>query len=109
MTWLEMPGISVSFFRKPLTMAVASAIILRAIELVMIGGERNVGAILLQQMQDPMGEFDIAVARALGLPKRLQERLVADAVELAGDRFDADVRGHGTPRRWDSRLRAAPG
>ena len=42
-----------------------------------------------------MAELDVAIAGALGLPQRLYEGLVADAVEFAGDRFDADVRAHG--------------
>ena len=61
----------------------------------MIGGEREVRAILLQDMHEPMGELEVAVSGALRLPQPLQERLVADAVQLAGDRFDADVRAHG--------------
>ena len=63
----------------------------------MIGGQREVGPVLLQEMQQPVGELEIAVAGALGLPQRLDERLVADAVQLAGDRFDADVCAHGLP------------
>ena len=60
----------------------------------MIGGEREVGAVLLQHVQQPMRQLDVAVARALGLAQRLDEGLVADAIELAGDRFDADVGAH---------------
>src|SRR4029077_18775389 len=66
----------------------------RAIELEMIGGEREIRTVLLQDMEQPMGELEIAVSGAFGLPQPLQERLVADAVQLAGDRFDADVRAH---------------
>src|ERR1700722_9342296 len=65
------------------------------VELEMIGGEREVRAVLLQDMHEPMGKLEVAVSGALGLPEPLQERLVADAVQLAGDRFDADVRAHG--------------
>ena len=68
---------------------------LGAVELEMIGGEREIRAVLLQDMHEPMGELEVAVSGALGLPQPLQERLVADAVQLAGDRFDADVRAHG--------------
>ena len=60
----------------------------------MIGGDGEVGAVLLQQVQQPMRKLDVAVAGALGLPQRLNERLVADPVQFAGDRFDADVRAH---------------
>ena len=68
---------------------------LGAVQLEMIGGQREVGPVLLQKVEQPMGELDVAVAGALGLPQGLNERLVADAVEFAGDRFDADVRAHG--------------
>src|SRR3984885_11466377 len=61
----------------------------------MIGGEREIRAVLLQDMEDPMSKLEVAVSGALGLPQPLQERLVADAVQLAGDRFNADVRAHG--------------
>ena len=60
----------------------------------MIGGEGKIGAILLQQMQHPMAEFDVAIARALGLPQRLNKRFIADPVELARDRLDTDVCAH---------------
>ena len=43
-----------------------------------------------------MRELDIAVARALGLAQRLDEGVVADAVELSGYRLEADV-GHVSP------------
>ena len=72
---------------------------LGAIELEMIGAQRQIGAVLLEQMQHPVAELDVAVARALGLPQRLNECLVADPVELAGDRFDADVCAHVVPLR----------
>src|ERR1700688_1430435 len=65
-----------------------------AVELEMVGGEGEIRAILLQDMHEPMGELAVPVSGALGLPQPLQKRLVADAVELAGDRFDADVRAH---------------
>src|ERR1700722_10545267 len=65
------------------------------VELEMIGGEREVRAVLLQDMHEPMGKLEVTVSGALGLPQPLQERLVADAVQLARDRFDADVRAHG--------------
>ena len=66
----------------------------RPVELEVIGGDGEVGAVLLQQVQQPMAKLQIAVARALGLPQSLDERLVADAVQLAGDGFDADVGAH---------------
>ena len=90
-----MPGISVSFLRKAPHDPRRVGDHARAIELEVIGGQREVGAILLQQVQQPMRKFDVAIALRLGLPKRLDEGLVADAIELAGDRFDADVRAHG--------------
>src|ERR1700722_2263171 len=67
----------------------------RAVEFEMIGGEREIRVVLLQDMHEPMRELEVAVSRALGLPQALQERLIADAVQLAGDGFDADVRAHG--------------
>ena len=93
MTVLETAGISVSFLRNPLTTAVNVGHQLAAIELEIIGGERDVGALALQDVDEPMGELDIAVAGALGLAQRLEKGLVADPVELACDRLKADV-GH---------------
>ena len=43
-----------------------------------------------------MGELDIAVAGALGLAQRLEERFVADPIELARDRLKTDI-GHCVP------------
>ena len=48
---------------------------LGAVELEMIGGEREIRAVLLQDVQQPMGELEVAVSGALGLPQPLQERL----------------------------------
>ena len=59
----------------------------------MIGGQRDVGALALQDVEQPMGQLDIAVAGALGLAQRLDEGVVADPVQLAGDGLEADV-GH---------------
>ena len=70
---------------------------LGAAQLVVIGGQRDVGPVLLQKLEEPVAELDIAIAGGLGLPQRLNERLVADPVELAGDRLDADVCAHGLP------------
>ena len=44
---------------------------LGAVELVVIGGQREIGAVLLQEMEQPVAELDVAVAGALGLPQRL--------------------------------------
>ena len=60
----------------------------------MIGGKAEVGTFLLQDMEQPMGEFDIAIAGALGVPQGLYEGFVADAVQFPGYCFKADV-GHG--------------
>ena len=62
----------------------------------MVGGQRKVGAVFLQDVQQPVRELDIAVAGALGLPQRLHEGFVADPVELAGDGLKADI-GHRLP------------
>ena len=62
----------------------------------MIGGEADVGTFVLQDMQQPVREFDIAIARALGLAQRLNEGVVADPVQLASDRLKTNVR-HSLP------------
>ena len=67
---------------------------LAAIDLVVIGGQREIGAILLRQMQHPMRKFDVAIAGAFGLPQGLDEGLVANAIQFAGNRLDADVCAH---------------
>ena len=59
----------------------------------MIGGQRDVAALVLQDVTEPVRELDIAVAGALRLPQRLDEGLVADPVQLAGYRFKTDI-GH---------------
>jgi hypothetical protein len=58
--------------------------------------QRGVDAFLLQDMQQQMRQFEIAVSRALGVPQRLDKGIVADAVELAGDCFEVDF-SHGSP------------
>ena len=40
---------------------------LGAVELEMIGGEREIRAVLLQDMHEPMGELEVTISRALGL------------------------------------------
>src|ERR1700759_3525955 len=60
----------------------------------MIGSEREIRSVLLQDVHEPMRELEVTVSGALGLPQPLQERFVADTVELAGYRFDANVRAH---------------
>ena len=62
----------------------------------MVGRQADVGALVLQDMEQPMRQLDVAVARALGLAQRLDEGLVADPVELARYRLEADV-GHRRP------------
>ena len=64
---------------------------LGAIELEMVGGGADVGPVVLQDMGQPVGKFHIAIARSLGLAKRFQECVVADPIELARNRFEADV------------------
>ena len=51
---------------------------------------------LLQDVEEPVRQLEVAVARALGVAQRLHEGVVADAVQLAGDRFETDV-GHRRP------------
>ena len=65
-----------------------------AVQLEMVRRQGEIGAVLLQEVQHPMAELDVAIAGALGLPQRLDEGLVTDAVEFAGHQFDADVRAH---------------
>ena len=68
---------------------------LAAVEFEMVGGQSNIGAILLQNIKQPVGELDVSVAGAFGVPKRLNEGLVANPVQLAGYGLQADV-GHGS-------------
>src|ERR1700722_5708318 len=67
---------------------------LGAIQLKMIGSQSYVGPVPLNQMQHPMTEFDVAIARTFSLPQRLNKRFVTDSIEFAGDRLDANVRAH---------------
>ena len=62
----------------------------------MIGGKAEIGPLLLKDVEQPMREFDIAVARALGVAQGLDERVVAGPVQFPGDGFKADI-GHRTP------------
>ena len=96
MTVFETAGISVSFLRKPSTTAVTSDISRGAVELEVVGGQADVGALDLQDVNEPMRQLDIAVAGTLGLAQRLEEGFVADPVELAGDGLETDV-GHRLP------------
>src|SRR5712671_2911316 len=64
-----------------------------AIEPEIVRGQRDVAAFVLQHMNQPVREFDIAIAGALRLPQRLEQGLIADAVELACDGLKIDV-GH---------------
>ena len=93
---LETAGISVSFLRKAVDDRGDVGHQLAAIELEMIGGQPDVGALALQDVGEPMRELDVAVAGALGLAQRLEEGFVADPVELAGDRLKTDI-GHCSP------------
>ena len=69
-----------------------------AVQLIVIRRQSDVGPVLLQKLEEPMAELDIAVACGFGLPQGQNESLVADAVEFAGNRLDADVCAHGFPR-----------
>src|SRR5690625_1706715 len=68
-----------------------------AIELVMIAGQGEIGSVLLQNMQEPVRQFDICIARALGLAQRLNETVITQPVELAGDCLEADIGHRKTP------------
>ena len=63
------------------------------VELGMIGGESEIGAVHLGDLEQPMGELEIAIAGVLGVPQRLHESIIGNPVELAGDHFEADI-GH---------------
>ena len=67
-----------------------------AIDLVVVGGKAEVVTLLLQDVEQPVREFDIAVARALGVPQGLDECVVAGPIQFSGYGFKADV-GHGSP------------
>ena len=45
----------------------------------------KIGALGLQDMEQPMCEFDVAVSGPFGMPQGLDERVVTNSVELAGD------------------------
>src|SRR5215213_3961666 len=66
---------------------------LGAVELEVIRRQSQIGPLLLQNMRQPVGELDVAVTGALGKAKRLNERLITDPVELAGDSLQTDI-GH---------------
>ena len=51
-------------------------------------------AVDLQDVEQPVRELDVAVARPLGMAQRLDEGLVAEPVQLSGDCFQTDI-GHG--------------
>jgi hypothetical protein len=53
--------------------------------------QRDVAVIVLQDVGQPVRQFQIAVARSFGLAQRLDERLVSDPVELAGHCLERDV------------------
>src|SRR6476659_10870923 len=67
------------------------------IELETIGNQREVGAFVLQDMKEPVRELDVAIARALGMSKRLYERVIAQSIKLASDRFETDIGHHCSP------------
>ena len=58
---------------------------LRAIELEMIDRQAEVETIHLQEVNQPMCQFDIAVADALGLAQGHEEGFVSRSIELSGD------------------------
>ena len=91
---LDTPGISVSLRLNPSITRATSIASRGPVQLEVIAGERQVGTLLLQDLRQPMGEFDIAIARRFGQAQGLDERVVAEAVEFAGDGFETDV-GHG--------------
>ena len=64
-----------------------------AIELVVIERQRDIRALVVDDLEQPVRQLHIAVARILGLPERLHKRVVAEPIELAGNGFKADV-GH---------------
>jgi hypothetical protein len=62
------------------------------IELETIGNQREVGAFVLQDMKEPVRELDVAIARAFGVPQRLDEGVITQPVELASDCLKTDIR-----------------
>ena len=66
------------------------------IDLVVVGGKAEVGTLLLKDVEQPVREFDIPVARALGVSQGLYERVIAGPVQFSGYGFKADI-GHGSP------------
>ena len=59
----------------------------RAIELEVIRHEIEVGPAERQDLMQPMSKFDMAVPGRLRLTQGLEEGVVSDPVELAGDGF----------------------
>jgi hypothetical protein len=92
----ETPGISVSFLRRPST---AFATIVRdtgPTDLEGIQRTREIVALGLDDLAEPVRYLEIAIACHLGLPQRLDESVITDAIEFSRDCLKADV-GHVIP------------
>ena len=57
----------------------------------MVDGQRNVGAVVGEDVLQPVRQFDIAISGALGVAQRLHEGVIAYAVQFSRYRFEADV------------------
>ena len=60
----------------------------------MIGRQAEIAAFLLEDMEKPVRQFDVAIAGALGVAQGPDEGVVADPVQFPGYGFKADI-GHG--------------
>ena len=69
---------------------------LRPLELVVVERQRDVRAVVGDDVEQPVRHLDISVAGLLGVAKRAHERVIAEAVQFSGDGFETDV-SHGLP------------
>ena len=79
------------------------------VDLVVFESDDEVGTIALQDLHQPVREFDVAVALSLGMPQSAQERFITDPVELTGDGFYADVGFHCPLRSVEMRTSPSSG
>ncbi len=66
---------------------------LAPVEPIMITGQRQIRAIVLQDMGEPMSQFEVGISCALGLTQRLNEAVIPQAVQLPSHRLETDI-GH---------------
>ena len=63
------------------------------IKFEIVGGQRDIGSVHLQDLEEPMFQLKIAVSGTLGLAQRLHKRIIADLVQLTCNSLEAYI-GH---------------